>query len=49
MINKLKEDETIELHDNGEHLREIIHINDACKAIELICRKGNLKHNEVSF
>ena len=45
MINKLKENETIEMHDNGEHLRDIIHINDACKAIELICRKGKL--NEI--
>ena len=45
MINKLKEDEKIELHDNGEHIRDIIHIHDACKAIELICRKGAL--NEI--
>ena len=42
MVNKLKINERIELYDKGEQTREIMHIYDACKAIELICRKGKL-------
>ena len=45
MLNKLKNNETIDLYDNGDPIRDIIHVNDACRAIELICRKGNL--NEI--
>jgi len=45
MVNKLKTNETIELYDNGEPIRDIIHVKDACKAIELICKKG--KSNEI--
>ena len=41
----LKSNETIELYDNGEPIRDIIHVKDACKAIDLICRKGKL--NEI--
>ncbi len=45
MVNNLKLNKTIELYDNGEPIRDIIHVKDACKAIELICRKGKL--NEI--
>ena len=45
MINKLQKDETIELYDKGQQIRDIIHVKDACKAIELICKKG--KANEI--
>ena len=45
MINKLKSNEKVELYDKGEQIREIIHVKDACNAIELICNKGKL--NEI--
>ncbi len=45
MVNKLKANETIELYDNGEPIRDILHVKDACRAIELICKNGNL--NEI--
>jgi len=45
MVNKLKNNETIELYDNGDPIRDIIHVKDACRAIELICKKGNT--NEI--
>ena len=45
MVNKLKANETIELYDNGEPMRDILHIKDACRAIELICEKG--EYNEI--
>tara|TARA_Y100001968_G_C19427230_1_gene755040 strand:+ start:653 stop:1471 length:819 start_codon:yes stop_codon:yes gene_type:complete len=45
MVNKLKTNETIELYDNGEPIRDIIHVKDACNAIDLICKKG--KTNEI--
>ena len=45
MVNKLKTNETIELYDNGEPIRDLIHVKDACKAIELISRKGKI--NEI--
>ena len=45
MVNKLKTNDTINLYDNGEPIRDFIHVKDACKAINLICQKG--KVNEV--
>jgi len=45
MVNKLKMNEKIELYDKGEQIRDIMHVKDACKAIELICTKGKL--NEI--
>ncbi len=40
MVNNLKGNKDIELYDKGEQVRDIIHVKDACKAIELICRAG---------
>ena len=45
MINKLKRNELIELYENGEINRDIMHVKDVCKAINLICTKG--KKNEI--
>ncbi len=42
IINKLKTNKNIELNDKGDQIREIIHVKDACRAIELICKKGSL-------
>jgi nucleoside-diphosphate-sugar epimerase len=45
MINLLKKNEDIYLYDGGTPLRDIMHVDDVCHAIELICRDGNL--NEI--
>jgi nucleoside-diphosphate-sugar epimerase len=45
MIDLLKKNEDVYLYDNGTSIRDIMHINDACRAIELVCRNGNL--NEI--
>jgi nucleoside-diphosphate-sugar epimerase len=45
MIDLLKKDEDVYLYDDGTHLRDIMHVNDVCRAIELVCAKGKL--NEV--
>jgi nucleoside-diphosphate-sugar epimerase len=45
MINKLKNNELIELYENGETSRDIMHVKDVCNAINLICTKG--KTNEI--
>ncbi len=40
MINKLKVNDPIEIYDNGKPLRDIMHVNDICFAIDLICKSG---------
>lgn len=45
MIDLLKKDEDIYLYDDGTPIRDIMHIDDVCRAIELVCREGEL--NEV--
>ena len=45
MINSIKEDKSINLYDEGEVYRDYLHVNDVCKGIDLICRKG--KKNEI--
>ena len=45
MINLIKENQSINLYDQGEVYRDYLHVHDVCKAIDLICRKG--KKNEI--
>lgn len=45
MIDLLKKNEDVCLYDNGTPLRDVMHVNDVCKAIKLICDKGNI--NEI--
>ena len=45
MINRIKENKTVDLYDKGEVYRDYLHVNDVCNAIELICKKGNI--NEI--
>ncbi len=45
MINRIKENKSINLYDNGEVFRDFLHVHDVCKAIDLICKKGNI--NEI--
>ncbi len=40
MINRLKEGLDIELYESGDVIRDFLHVEDACKAIELICSKS---------
>jgi nucleoside-diphosphate-sugar epimerase len=45
MINLLKKNEDVYLYDGGTPIRDIMHVNDVCRAIELVCREGDL--NEI--
>jgi len=45
MINLLKQDEDVFLYDSGTPVRDVMHIDDVCKAIKLICDEGNI--NEI--
>ena len=45
MINRLKENQSINLYDNGQVDRDFMHVKDVCNAINLICKKGN--KNEI--
>ena len=45
MINQVKEDKDIKLLNGGNIFRDVMHINDVCSAIKLICTKG--KKNEI--
>ena len=42
IVNKLKTNENIQLQEERGQIREIIHVEDACRAIELICQKGRV-------
>ncbi len=41
MINNLKDGADVLLYDNGRHSRDIMHILDICRAINLVIQKGN--------
>ena len=45
MINLLKQDEDVFLYDSGTPVRDVMHLDDVCKAIKLICDEGNI--NEI--
>ena len=46
MIELLKKDEDVYLYDDdGTPIRDIMHVNDVCSAIKLVCDKGNV--NEI--
>lgn len=45
LINELLSNNDIELYDNGDFYRDYIHINDLCRAIELIVTVG--EHNTI--
>lgn len=42
MINLLKEDKDVSLYDNGLHIRDMLHVDDICRAINLVLEKGNI-------
>ncbi|MBO8206825.1 NAD(P)-dependent oxidoreductase [Prochlorococcus marinus XMU1406] len=45
MINLLKNNKDVFLYHNGNQLRDVMHVDDVCDAIQLICDKGN--YNEI--
>ena len=45
LINRLKENEPIELYENGEFYRDYIHVKDCIEAINLVINRGEL--NEI--
>lgn len=45
MIELLKKDEDVYLYDDGTPIRDIMHVDDVCRAIELVCKHGKL--NEI--
>lgn len=45
MIDLLKKNEDVFLYDDGTPIRDIMHVDDVCRAIDLVCREGNL--NEI--
>jgi len=42
MIDLLKENKDINLYENGDVLRDLMHVTDVCKAIKIICDKGEI-------
>ena len=45
MINELKQDRDVNMYDNGSHIRDVMHVDDVCRAIKLVMDKGEL--NEI--
>ncbi len=42
MINQMKAGEPVELYENGEFYRDMIHVDDCCNAIKLVCEQGEI-------
>ena len=42
MIDELKADRDVKLYDHGSHCRDIMHVDDVCRAIKLVMDKGEL-------
>ena len=45
MINRLKNNEDVDLYEGGYMLRDLMHVSDICRAIDLVLAKGGV--NEV--
>ena len=45
MIDLLKDNKDVFLYDSGTPMRDILHLNDVCNAIDLICSNG--KYNQI--
>lgn len=45
LINQIKNNEDINLYDNGENIRDFSHVKDICNGINLVTNNGNL--NEI--
>lgn len=42
LINQIKNNQEISLYDNGDFIRDYIHVDDICRAIQLITEKGEV-------
>ena len=42
LINLMKEDKTITLHDGGSHIRDYTHVDDVCRGIKLVMDRGEM-------
>lgn len=42
IVNLLKNDEDVNVYDGGRYLKDYIHVNDVCKAVNLILKKGSI-------
>ena len=42
MINQLKENKPINLYDGGSHRRDVMHVDDVCRAIKTVIDDGDL-------
>jgi len=42
MIELLKNNEDVYLYDEGTPIRDVMHVNDVCRAIKLICDSGDI-------
>lgn len=45
IIKLMKYDQTIDLYANGKHVRDFMHLDDACKAVKIIMENGEV--NEI--
>ena len=45
MVSLLKNNEDVYLYDDGTPIRDVMHVDDVCRAIKLICDTGNI--NEI--
>ena len=45
MINELKNNRDINIYDHGSHQRDVMHVDDVCRAIHLVTTHGEL--NEI--
>lgn len=45
MVELLKKNEDVYLYDGGTPIRDIMHVDDVCRAIRLVCTEGNI--NEI--
>jgi|TARA_B100000035_G_C21014378_1_gene561070 nucleoside-diphosphate-sugar epimerase len=42
IINEMKDDRDVTLYDGGEHYRDVMHVEDVCRAIKLVMDDGEL-------
>jgi nucleoside-diphosphate-sugar epimerase len=45
LVHRIRANEEIEIYENGEILRDFIHVDDVCKGLDIILESGNL--NEI--
>lgn len=41
IINEMKHNRPVELHSNGDFVRDYMHVNDVCSAVDLVMKRGD--------